>query len=177
MRIVRLLLFCLVLLCFVVQAQAPQNARPITQIFNEDGWEIPGLRDARIKPGTKTGPASYSVEMSHGATSTLLVPKLPDKLYDVPIITIDSAKQRIVYRKRRYKVIELRRFEVNGKPYCFQVSGMIFSEDPRTKVGGWAGEIEFLYFDESGSGVWTIMDPHGLVLPEIPKPPEWALKK
>jgi len=147
----------------------------ITQVRNEAGWQIPGLKGATVKKGTT--PHSSSQAKGFTYQVTVLTPSPQKKAYLVPLITADAVRQQILYREVEFSPDEIHRFEVMGKPYCYQVSGILHSRDPQTKAGGSAGTIDLLYYDESGDGSWTILDTGGLLLPEVPQPPLWTREK
>jgi hypothetical protein len=168
------LLACVVCsLAMWAQSSVPK-ASQLTRVFNESGWDIPGLKHSHIKPGT----TSHSNGAANGFSYqvTVLLPDSDKELAVVPMISVDTTKEEIVYREWKFKVTEIHRFEVDGKPYCYQVSGLIYSENPETRVGGYSGTVDLLYFDQSGTGTWTILDTGGLLLPTVPQPPSWAAK-
>jgi hypothetical protein len=171
----KLMLSIVLTLSLFLWGQSPAPLMPITRVLNEAGWEIPGLKGAH----TKTGSTPRSSGQSNGFSYqvTVLVPDPKMKHYVVPMVSVDKDQQQAVFKELRFKPTEIHRFEVAGKPYCYQVSGMIYSQDPRTKTGGYAGTIELLYYDQSGSGVWTVLDTGGLLLPGVPQPPPWAARK
>ena len=153
--------------CLSISAQTRQAAST-TLIFNPDGWRIPALQDSHLKPGTTPhAPAGWG---NAEYEATLLRPREGHDLSKVPRVYLDSEANRLVYEEQTVKVLEIRRYEVNARPYCYKVTVMVKSENPKSDEAGWAGEIDLYYYDEAGKGTWTLMDTTGPLLPEIPKP-------
>jgi hypothetical protein len=137
-------------------------------VVNEAGWEIPGLRNARVKPGTlpssknKIGDFTYEV--------TVLVPGRNQVFQSLPQVYLDQEANQLVYKVVDLKILEIQRFEMDKKPYCYKISALVRSADPHSKVSGWAGTLELLFFNETPSGTWTVLDQDAPVLPDVPRP-------
>jgi hypothetical protein len=173
------LIHSVVLICFIgtLAAWAQPNtsgAQRLTRVLNESGWDIPGLKHSHLKPGTT--PHSSGVDNAFSYQVTVLVPESDQVLHVVPMVFVNQEKQKIIYQEWKVKVTQIRRFEIDGKPYCYQVSVLLHSEDPKTRASGDAGILDLLYFDESGAGNWNIMDTGGILLPSAPRP-AWVIKK
>jgi hypothetical protein len=173
------LIHSVVFICFIGTLAAwaqpdTSGARRLTRVFKESGWDIPGLKHSHLKPGTI--PHGTGVDNDFSYQVTVLVPESGQVLHVVPMVFVNEEKQKIIYQEWKVKVTQIRRFEIDGKPYCYQVSVMLHSEDPKTRASGDAGIVDLLYFDESGTGNWNIMDTGGILLPAAPRP-AWVIKK
>jgi hypothetical protein len=160
--------------CTCLWAQTGQTAEPITRMYKADGWKIPGISNAH--PKNDTPPHSSHDRNGVSYQTTVLVPSNTTTV-NVPFVWLDSSNHRFSYEERTIRVKEIRAYEANARPYCYQVSAMVYSEDPTSKVGGWAGIIDLWFYDETGYGKWTIMDTAGPLLPDVPTPPRWAETK
>jgi len=157
--------------CACVAAQVRMSVEPITRVYKADGWDIPGIKEAHPKVGTKPHSRGESNGISYQIT--VLVPNHTTTA-KIPFVFLDTPNRRISYEERTIRVEEIKAYEVNGHPYCYQVSAMLHSVDPKSHTGGWAGLLDMWYYDESGQGKWTVMDSVGPLLPAVPLPPKWA---
>jgi len=157
--------------CAFVWAQGGTNVESITRVYRADGWDIPGIKGSQPKRGTKP----HSLQEANGISyqTSVLIPIQPTTA-TIPVVRLDTTNRRISYEERRIRVEEIKAYEVNGHPYCYQVSVMLYSENPKSHAGGWAGLLDLWYYDESGQGNWTVMDTTGPLLPDVPLPPKWA---
>ena len=148
--------------------QVAESPKSITRVFKPNGWQIPALENSHVKRGTAAHVPAVSDERKY--QMTVLVPAAGHESSKVSFVHLDPTQNWLVYDERTIRVLEIRRYEVNTQPYCYKVSVMLKSEDPKLHVAGWAGELDLYYYDESGEGTWTVMDTTGPVLPDIPKP-------
>ena len=167
-----LVLYFLLFASMFLPAQTAQTDARVTRAYNPDGWNIPGLKNAQIKPGTIAHAPADSKDFT--LETTILMPGEND-LARIPFVWLDAANHRIGFQEREVKVSEIKAYEVNSRPYCYQVSLAIHSKDPKTRAAGWAGLTHVWYYDETGDGVWRTMDTTGPLLPAVPVPPKWAL--
>lgn len=145
-----------------------ETPEPITRVFNPNGWQVPALKSSHVKNGTTAHVPAVSNSIKY--QMTVLVPSVGQELSKVPLVHLDPTQKWLVYDERTIRVLEITRYEVNTKPYCYRVSVMLKSEEPKSHLSGWAGELDLYYYDESGEGTWTVMDTAGPILPDIPKP-------
>ena len=168
----------LFLLCAVlVFGQTKTPSAPITRVYNEAGWTIPGLKNAHVMHGTTPHEANEIIGIAYQITNLEPTDKTNAR---VPFVWLDSPKQRYSFREREVRAQRITAYEVNSRPYCYRVEVMFFDHNPETKTGGWSGSLDLWYYDETGTGRWTIMDtagptvPTGQLLPHVPLPPAWA---
>src|SRR5436305_242749 len=142
---VKLLISLLLISAAFICGQPSDSNSQFTRVLNQAGWQVPGLKGAHLKRGTTAHENGHFKDFNYQVT--VLVPDAQQAFYPVPMISVDTAGKLIIYKEIKFKPTEIHRFEVAGRPYCYQVSGDVYSENEKTKVGGFAGTIDFLYYD------------------------------
>jgi hypothetical protein len=153
--------------------QQPAKQVETTRIFNPDGWTIPGLERARSRVHGRNSPSDKQTAVQ----VTGFEPGPRGKLYTIPLITPDPEHHQLDYQTLSIEPIDIYRYEVNGRVYCYQVSIIMHEFDPKSKRGGTGGGVEIYYYDETGSGVFTIMEFNVTVFPYTPPPPQWVTSR
>ena len=139
-----------------------------SEIFRYEGWKIPGLKGATPK-GNRVDLARF-----HGVFATELNAGKSDLILVAPEC-VDNTPGRLAVRTWPVRVLELWRFDFNGKVFAYAAD-----YEPQSIVDGIPHQtlklVSVLFYDVDGSGLFKIMkydSPGPIHSLEVP---EWAKK-
>lgn len=140
------------------------------RIVNNEGWDIPGLHGAavKLKPTSHTAFTHAPADLLRRLTFTVLVPRDRAKTYDLQLPFLDETSRSIVIHHDVFRVAEIRRYELDGRPYCYKLTEeLVRKANGRTLTLAYS---ELLFSDENGNGRFTVISTRAPALPNIPLP-------
>ncbi len=175
----RRLIFVLVLIFLSRSASQeltsqPYDSKPadkrcdFAEVFRYEGWRIPGLRGATPK-GNRVDLARF-----HGVFATELNAGKSDLNLVAPEF-VDNTPGRLAVRTWPVRVIELWRFDFNGRVFAYAAD-----YESQSMVDGVPHQsmrlVSVLFYDVDGSGLFKIMKYDSLGPIHSLDVPEWAKK-
>jgi hypothetical protein len=122
-----------------------------SELFNRDGWEIPGLKRSVAE---RSGLRVTGEGIPAGVVADKLKPKSPEALLTIVFCQPDHPG-RIEVRKQPVDVQEVWRYSLNGRVFAYRVVAGWVGIDGRKRYGIGTAEM-LVFYDEDGSGRFSI---------------------
>ena len=138
---------------------ADPTACSIRELYNREGWEIPGLVGAKVSESRKVSGVLEGVKVD------ILEPKTPRGRLTL-VLCVSSQPGRLELLNQPIEALSIWRYSRYGRVYAY----VLTAGEMAIENGGWvasASETTVAFYDQDGSGKFTIMkeviDPPGTV--------------
>lgn len=155
-------------LILTLQIAGPDSfAQEGKKVVNEDGWTVPGVADLdsmRLLNKSELIIEEKRIRMSYSA-------KEGNRRDVIKFQSIYESNDVIKYREIEIQVLGIVQFDINGKPFCYEVNmGLVHNGI------GVLTAYSFAYYDEDGRGIFGTREELGPRRPGIPRVrlPEWV---
>lgn len=145
-----------------------------TRVNNQDGWDIPMIKQNSKVKKVKTERVTYPETPSFTVERTIYQPQKPKKKKDLnlqklPFFTING--QELHIEQAQLMVTKIVRYSVGGKIFCYHVVASHLDGTPYEIYLG--EEYSFFFFDTDGDGKFETLEyALGFMRNQIPK---WVL--
>ncbi len=149
------------------QPDAPRCS--IREVFNRAGWDIPGLSKAKASATT----ARWTTGGLVGVYVDTLISKSPES--SVALLScLPDRVERVEMRTQALDVKEILRFTSNGRVFAYRITAQLMAIEGKSTRVPLAGELMLTFYDEDGSGRFTVMQyPGSDLIPRLDVP-TWA---
>jgi hypothetical protein len=150
------------------EASGPRGCE-INEILNLEGWKVPGIAKAVVTLG--------NARWTTGGMEGVFVEKLKSEVPEtaVPLVSCVSGHPgRLRIRDQAIRVLEILRFTMNGRVFAYRITAQLVkieSQKIRVPLGS---EVMLTFYDEDGSGRFTVMQYPGPGLIPRLDVPEWV---
>jgi hypothetical protein len=164
------LLWITILAC----SSAAHGQEPHVQLSKPDGWPIPALKlisSGAVRPKVQKTLSDDGVRVH---VFNVIDRRQQERSATLPFLwPVKGQQNHFVYEEVTLAASTVTVYEFKGRRFAYVVEGSRFVYDPRSKSGGFAGELRVLYEDRNGDEKFE------LVHEEFPRDyfptiPEWV---
>ncbi len=137
----------------------------IIELYNREGWEIPGIRNVRLKERI-TNITADNEEVSVEVLQPI------DRVAWLPLISyVPKYPGRIELREQPINVIEIRRYSIKERIFAYRVSAEQVAAEGKRRIAIASAEV-VMFYDIDGNGRFTIRE-YATNIPYKLKVPHW----
>lgn len=152
--------------CQAGTSQPNKTGCEIREVFDREGWAVPGLSKVKIISSN----ARWTTNGAEGVFVDTLKPDAPET--SVMLVTCLSGRtDRVEVRNQLVNVIEILRFHMNRRVFAYRVTAQLMGIESKGIRVPLASEMVLTFYDNNGSGRFTIMQyPGSSLIPGLDVP-------
>jgi hypothetical protein len=146
--------------------QSDTSGCSIRELSNRAGWDVPGLSKAKA--------SQTHSRWTTGGLVDVFVDTLGSEAPESSVVLVSCVPghlERVEVRTQAINVKEILRFSTNGRVFAYRITAQLMGLDETKARVPLASELMLTFYDEDGSGRFTIMQyPGSELIPSLDVP-------